>query len=131
MERLGGGRIISISMTLHYRGWPMMAHATAAKAGVDALTKTLALEWAPANITVNAIAPGPILTAGAQQAFTAGDPAQGTTAIDERLARAIPLGRLGTPRDIGLMAVYLAGPAGDWISGAVFVVDGASSLAKM
>ena len=47
MKSQGGGRIVSISMTLHYRGWPLMAHATAAKAGVDALTRTLALEWAP------------------------------------------------------------------------------------
>ena len=47
MKAQGGGRIVSISMTLHYRGWPLMAHATAAKAGVDALTRTLALEWAP------------------------------------------------------------------------------------
>ena len=43
---------------LHYRGWPLMAHATAAKAGVDALTRTLALEWARDRITVNAVAPG-------------------------------------------------------------------------
>jgi peroxisomal 2,4-dienoyl-CoA reductase len=42
MKAQGGGRIVSISMTLHYRGWPLMAHATAAKAGVDALTRTLA-----------------------------------------------------------------------------------------
>ena len=58
MKAQGGGRIVSISMTLHYRGWPLMAHATAAKAGIDALTRTLALEWAPDRITVNAVAPG-------------------------------------------------------------------------
>ena len=54
MKAQGAGRIVSISMTLHYRGWPLMAHATAAKAGVDALTRTLALEWAKDRITVNA-----------------------------------------------------------------------------
>ena len=70
MKAQGGGRIVSISMTLHYRGWPLMAHATAAKAGVDALTRTLALEWAADRITVNAVAPGPIPTEGVKQAFT-------------------------------------------------------------
>jgi len=123
-----GGRIISISMTLHYRGWPQMAHATAAKAGIDALTKTLALEWAPDNITVNAIAPGPIPTEGATKAFAMGD--GGTAAIDEKMRRLIPLGRWGRVDDIGNFAVYLASPAGAWITGAIIVVDGGSSLAK-
>jgi len=123
----GGGRIISISMTLHYRGWPQMAHATAAKAGVDALTKTLALEWARDGITVNAVAPGPVPTHGATQAFAGGD--INTDAIDEEMRRRIPLGRWGTPDDIGNLIVYLASPAGTWITGAIVVVDGGSSLA--
>jgi 2,4-dienoyl-CoA reductase [(3E)-enoyl-CoA-producing], peroxisomal len=65
----GAGSIINISMTLHYRGWPQMAHATAAKGGIDALTRTLALEWAPYGVRVNAIAPGPIPTEGVLKAF--------------------------------------------------------------
>lgn len=128
MAKHGGGRIISISMTLHYRGWPQMAHATAAKAGVDALTRTLALEWARDNITVNAIAPGPVPTTGAQRAFATGE--GNVRPIDETMRRAIPLGRWGTPEDIADLAVYLAGPAGSWITGAVLVVDGGSSLAQ-
>ena len=128
MQRQQGGRIISISMTLHYHGWPMMAHATAAKAGVDALTKTLAQEWAPANITVNAVAPGPIPTSGATQAFAKGAGADG--AIGDEMLKAIPLRRFGTQDDIASMAVYLASPAAAWITGAIFVVDGGSSLAR-
>jgi peroxisomal 2,4-dienoyl-CoA reductase len=130
MKAQGGGRIVSISMTLHYRGWPLMAHATAAKAGVDALTRTLALEWAPDRITVNAVAPGPIPTEGVKKAFTPPDArAPDVFLMDEYASRAIPLGRWGTPEDVGQMVTFLAGPAGEWITGAIFVVDGGSWLA--
>jgi 2,4-dienoyl-CoA reductase [(3E)-enoyl-CoA-producing], peroxisomal len=136
MREQGGGRIVSISMTLHYRGWPLMAHATAAKAGVDALTRTLAVEWAPHGIRVNAIAPGPIPTEGVRKAFA---PPSGSGAVDLFAAeqameayarRAIPLQRWGAPADIANMVAYLASPGGDWITGSIFVVDGGEWLAK-
>jgi 2,4-dienoyl-CoA reductase [(3E)-enoyl-CoA-producing], peroxisomal len=130
MKAQGGGRIVSISMTLHYRGWPLMAHATAAKAGVDALTKTLALEWARDRITVNAVAPGPIPTEGVRKAFTPpGADAPDLFGMEKYAAESIPLGRWGAPEDIGHMVTYLASPAGDWITGAIFVVDGGAWLA--
>ena len=137
MAAQGGGRIVSTSMTLHYRGWPLMAHATAAKAGVDALTRTLAVEWAPQRIRVNAIAPGPIPTDGVRKAFT--PPADSGVpdvfaAAEERMAeyakKGIPLGRWGSPRDIANMVAFLASPAGDWITGSIFVIDGGEWLAK-
>jgi peroxisomal 2,4-dienoyl-CoA reductase len=129
MKAGGGGRIVSISMTLHYRGWPLMAHATAAKAGVDALTRTLALEWARDRITVNAVAPGPIPTEGVKKAFTSpGGDAPDLFGMERFAAETIPLGRWGTPEDIGHMVTYLASPAGDWITGAIMVVDGGAWL---
>lgn len=137
MAAQGGGRIVSTSMTLHYRGWPLMAHATAAKAGIDALTRTLAVEWAPQRIRINAIAPGPIPTDGVRKAFTppsdSGVPDL-FAAAEEKMAEyartGIPLGRWGAPRDIANMVAFLASPAGDWITGAIFVVDGGEWLAK-
>jgi peroxisomal 2,4-dienoyl-CoA reductase len=129
MKSQGGGRIVSISMTLHYRGWPLMAHATAAKAGVDALTRTLALEWARDGITVNAVAPGPIPTEGVKKAFTPpGSDAPDLFGMEKFAAESIPLKRWGTPEDIGQMVTYLASPAGDWITGAIMVVDGGAWL---
>jgi len=125
MVEQGGGSIVSISMTLHYRGWPKMAHATAAKAGVDALTRTLAIEWAADKIRVNAVAPGPVPTEGVQKAF-----GEGGVAIDEKMQRMIPLGRWGSPEDIANMVAYLCSPAGEWITGQIFVVDGGGSLSK-
>jgi 2,4-dienoyl-CoA reductase [(3E)-enoyl-CoA-producing], peroxisomal len=135
MREQGGGRIVNISMTLHYRGWPQMAHATAAKAGVDALTRTLALEWAPHGIRVNAIAPGPIPTEGVRKAFAppnegAPDVFEVERAMGDYARRAIPLGRWGTPRDIANAVAFLASPAGDWVTGSIFVIDGGEWLHK-
>ena len=137
MKAQGGGSIVNISMTLHYRGWPLMAHATAAKAGIDALTKTLSLEWAKYGVRMNAVAPGPIPTEGVRKAFTPPPTAGGVPdifaveqAMESYAKTMIPLQRWGSPADIANMVAFLASPGGAWITGAIMVVDGGEWLAK-
>jgi peroxisomal 2,4-dienoyl-CoA reductase len=116
------GTILNISATLHYGGTPAQLHVSAAKAGVDALTRNLAVEWGPYGIRVNGIAPGPIGdTEGARRLF-AGDAAA-------ELARATPLGRIGLIDDVARAALFLCSEAGAFISGVTLVVDGGLSLA--
>ena len=116
-----GGRIINITMTRTVRGWPGCAHAAAAKSGILSLTRSLAVEWGPVGIRVNAIAPGLIAdTEGADRLVEQ----QGKMA---QAKAGIPLGRLGEIQDIANMAVFLASPAADHISGAEFTVDGAQA----
>lgn len=116
-----GGTIVSISMTLHHHGWVGMAPATAAKGGIDALTKTFALEWARFGIRVNAIAPGPIITEGVKEAFKLGGDF-------ESQRETIPLRRAGEPEEIGNLAVFMASEAGSWMTGSIVTLDGGESL---
>jgi peroxisomal 2,4-dienoyl-CoA reductase len=116
------GQILNISATLHYLGTPMQLHVSAAKAGVDALTRNLAVEWGRYGIRVNAIAPGPI-------GDTEGMKRLVPEPIKEKLRQRIPLGRFGEIADIERAAVFLCSDAATYINGTVLVVDGGHWLA--
>jgi len=118
-----GGQIVNISATLHYLGTPMQLHVSAAKAGVDALTRNLAVEWGRHGIRVNAIAPGPIEDTEGMKRLV-------PEAIKERLRKKVPLGRFGLIKDIENAAVFLCSDAANYINGAVLVVDGGHWLAS-
>jgi peroxisomal 2,4-dienoyl-CoA reductase len=117
------GQILNISATLHYLGTPMQLHVSAAKAGVDALTRNLAVEWGRYGIRVNAIAPGPIEDTEGMKRLV-------PEPIKERLRKGIPLGRFGRIADIERAAVFICSDAASFINGTVLVVDGGHWLAS-
>ena len=116
------GQILNISATLHYLGTPMQLHVSAAKAGVDALTKNLAVEWGPYGIRVNAIAPGPIEDTEGMKRLV-------PEPIKEKLRKKVPLGRFGLIKDIENAALFLCSDAASFINGAIIAVDGGQWLA--
>ena len=115
------GQILNISATLHYVGTPMQLHVSAAKAGVDALTRNLAVEWGPYGIRVNGIAPGPIEDTEGMKRLV-------PEPVKERLKKKIPLGRFGRIADIEKAAVFMCSDAASYINGMVLVVDGGQWL---
>lgn len=114
--RKSKGAILFVSATLHYYGIPFQVHVASAKAGIDALSNALAVELGPLGIRSNCIAPGGI---------------EGTEGLKRlvpdinSLISKIPLGRLGTTRDIAEATVYLFSPAASYVTGTIQVVDGA------
>lgn len=111
------GQILNISATLHYTATPMQIHVSAAKAGVDAITRNLAVEWGRHGIRVNGIAPGPIEdTEGMKRLLP--------EYLKEKLQKRVPLGRFGRIKDIENAAVFLCSDAADFINGVTLVVDG-------
>ena len=117
------GQVLNISATLHYIGTPLQLHVSAAKAGVDALTRNLAVEWGRYGIRVNGIAPGPIEDTEGMQRLV-------PEPIKERLRKTIPLGRFGRIADIEKAAVFICSDAASYINGTVLVVDGGQWLAS-
>jgi NAD(P)-dependent dehydrogenase (short-subunit alcohol dehydrogenase family) len=121
MEKQGGGKIINIASVAGLRPGPGMGVYGISKAGVLMLTQVLAVELGPANIQVNAIAPGVIKTRFSQVLWQ-------TPEIAEPALRNLPAGRFGEPEEVASLALYLASPASDYVTGAVFVVDGGQNV---
>lgn len=120
MAKSGGGRIINIASVASGQvgvGFAGGAHYTASKGGILGMTETLAAEWAPLHILVNAIAPGAIDTPMVAAAQVPKE------AMDALLAR-VPLKRIGKPEEVSAMVVFLASDEASYITGATFYVDG-------
>lgn len=120
--RTSKGAILNIIATYAWSGEPGALHSAAAKAGVLALTRTLAAEWGRFGIRVNAIAPGPIHTEGTDKNLWS------LADVERRVTARVPLGRLGRPEDIARAAVWICSPEAEWVSGAALAVDGAHWL---
>ncbi|MFK8006467.1 MAG: SDR family oxidoreductase [Saprospiraceae bacterium] len=115
------GNIINIIAQIH-RGFPGMVHTGAARAGVENMTKTLALEWSHANIRINCVAPGTIQSSGLD---TYPKPIQD---MFEEGKKANPLKRFGTVEDVSNTVCFLASPLSSYITGITVYVDGAAHL---
>ena len=119
-----GGAILNIAATYAWHGGPGTVHSAAAKAGVVAMTRTLAVEWARRGIRVNAVAPGPFDSTGA------GDRLWPTDELRERVRRSIPLGRFATREEIAEAGAWLCSDAASYVTGEVLVMDGGAWLGR-
>lgn len=115
-----GGRVVNITM-LTRRGFPGMAHSVAARAGVEAMTRTLAIEWASRGIRINCIQPGLVCSSGVNNYPNGAE-------MMRELQRSVPLKRLGTVDEIAWLVAFLASPAGDYVTGQTWTVDGGKEL---
>jgi NAD(P)-dependent dehydrogenase (short-subunit alcohol dehydrogenase family) len=123
MEAQGGGKIINLASIAGLRPQPGMGIYGISKSAIIMLTQVLALELGPANIRVNAIAPGVIKTRFSQLLWQ-------TPQIADPILAHMPLGRFGEPEEVAGLALYLASPASEYVTGAVFVVDGGINVAS-
>jgi NAD(P)-dependent dehydrogenase (short-subunit alcohol dehydrogenase family) len=124
IARGGGGSIVSILANYVWTGSAGTVHSAAAKAGVMSMTQTLAVEWAPHNIRVNAVAPGPIDTPGAaKQLWNSPEAIQ-------RITDTVPLRRWGKPADVADAVAFLVSDHAGFITGEILTVDGGAWIGK-
>lgn len=120
----GGGNIVNIVATYAWASEPGVIHSASAKAGVLAMTRTLAVEWARFGIRVNAIAPGAFRTEGTEKNLW------GEAAQRERMSRRIPMRRFGEPAEVAHTLLFLLSDYSKYITGEVITVDGGGWLGK-
>jgi 3-oxoacyl-[acyl-carrier protein] reductase len=119
--RRGAGRLLVTSSVTGPRvAYPGLAHYAASKAGVNGFIRAAALELAPFRVTVNGVEPGMVRTPAMDNL--------GEAALNERIARAVPIGRLGEPEDIAAAMLYLASAGAGYVTGQTIVVDGGAVL---
>ncbi len=116
------GQILNVVATYAWTGMPGVAHSASAKAGVLALTKTLAAEWATHGIRVNAIAPGPFESEGSAANLWP------SAAARAEMQATIPLGRFASAQEVARHSLYLLSSLSGWVTGACLTVDGGASL---
>ena len=122
------GSVLSIVVTWVDTGSPFVVPSAMSKAGLDAMTKSLAVEWGPKRIRLNAIAPGVIPTQGASQRLRPQIEGNEDSADRRRLDN--PMRRLGTNDDIGNLAAYILAPGNSWLNGQTITLDGGDALAN-
>jgi NAD(P)-dependent dehydrogenase (short-subunit alcohol dehydrogenase family) len=120
-----GASIINISAAQAWIAMPLQVHVCAAKAGVDMITRCLAMEWGRDGIRINSVAPGPI--AGTEGMARLAP----TPEAEARVNAGVPLGRMGTVDEIADACMFLSSDAARYISGAVIPVDGGSTAGRM
>jgi enoyl-[acyl-carrier protein] reductase III len=123
MKKKGGGRMVAISSPGASRVLPEYISVGASKAALEAITRYLAVEFAPENIHVNAVSPGLVLTDALQHFSVMSDPN-----LISRLQENTPGGRLVTPEDVAEVVAFLCSPPAEMICGQVIVVDGGYTL---
>jgi len=116
--RKPGASIIAVSAPQAQVPMAMQAHVCAAKAGVEMLVRSLAVEWGGAGVRVNAVVPGPIDGTEGMARLAP------TDALRKKVAKGVPLGRFGTPADVAEPCLFLASDAAAYISGAILPADG-------
>lgn len=117
-----GASIVNISAPQAYIPMPMQAHVCAAKAGVDMVTRVLAMEWGGVGVRVNSVTPGPIEGTEGMERLAPSE------SVKKEIRDMIPLQSFGKPEDIANLVLFLATDAARYITGSVLVCDGGQSL---